>query len=73
MSERERLTGLVQQIMDGDYATDEEGERLVAEFQAGVLCPGASGLIFYWQDEFDHEPTAAEVVDRALAYRPIEL
>ena len=73
MSERERLTGLVQRIMDGDYATDDEVERLVAEFQGGVLRPGASDLIFYWQDEFDHEPTAAEVVERALAYRPMEL
>jgi hypothetical protein len=73
MTERERLAGLVQRIMDGDYSTGEEAERLVAEFQAGVLRPGASGLIFYWRDEFDHEPTAAEVVERALAYRPIEL
>ena len=59
--------------MEGDHATDDEVERLVAEFEAGVLHPGASDLIFYWQDEFDHEPTAAEVVERALAYRPIEL
>jgi hypothetical protein len=73
MTERERLAGLVQRIMDGDYATDDEVERLVAEFQAGVLRPGADDLIFYWRDEFDHEPTAAEVVERALAYRPIEL
>ena len=73
MSERERLTGLVQRIMNGDYATDDDVERLIAEFQAGVLRPGATDLIFYWQDEFDHEATAAEVVERALAYRPIEL
>jgi hypothetical protein len=73
MSERERLAGLVQRIMDGNYETDDEVERLVAEFQAGVLRPGASDLIVYWQDEFDHEPTATEVVERAQAYRPIEL
>lgn len=65
--------GLVQRIMDGNYGTDDEVERLVAESEAGVLRPGASDLIFYWQDEFDHEPTAAEVVERGLAYRPIEL
>ena len=59
--------------MKGDYASADEVERLVAEFQAGVLRPGASDLIFYWQDEFDREPTPAEVVERALAYRPIEL
>ena len=73
MSEHERLTGLVQRIMDGDYETDDEVAGLVDEFQAGVLRPGASDLIFYWQNDFDHEPTAAEVVERALAYRPIEL
>ena len=73
MSERERLTGLVQRIMEGDYSTDDEADSLVAEFQAGVLRPGASELIFSWHNEFDHEPTAAAVVERALAYRPIEL
>ena len=73
MSERERLVGLVRRIMKGDYATDDDVERLVAEFEAGVPRPGASDLLFHWQDEFDHEPTATEVVGRALASRPIEL
>jgi hypothetical protein len=73
MSERERLRVLVQRILDGGFTTDEQLVRLVAEFEAKVLYPGASGLIFYWQDAFDQEPTAAEIVDRALNYRPIEL
>lgn len=72
-SERERLTGLVQRIIEGDYASDDDVERLVAEFQAAVLRPGASDLVFYWQDEFDHEPTASEVAERAMTYRAIEL
>jgi hypothetical protein len=73
MTERERLIRLVQRIMDGDYSADEEVDSLVAEFEAAVLHPGASSLIFWPTDEFDHDPSAAEVVDRALSYRPIEL
>jgi hypothetical protein len=59
--------------MDGDYASDEEIDGLVAEFEAAVAYPDASSLIFWPSDEFDHEPTAAQVVDKALTYRPIEL
>jgi hypothetical protein len=59
--------------MDGHYTSDEEVESLVAEFQSGVPHPVASDLIFHTNKNFDHEPTAAEVVDRALSYRPIGL
>jgi hypothetical protein len=31
MTERERLIGLVQRIMDGDYSSDEEVRSLVAD------------------------------------------
>lgn len=60
-------------MMDGDYAGDQEIDSLVAEFEAAVPYPGASSLIFWPSDEFNHEPTAAQVVDKALSYRPIEL
>lgn len=73
MSERERLIEIVQRLMDGDYSSDAEVESLVAEFDAGVLDPNATDLIFSSSKDFDHEPTAAEIVDRALTYRPIEL
>lgn len=73
MTGRERLIGLVQRIMDGDCTSDDEVDTLVAVFKAAVVYPGAYSLIFWPSDEFDHEPTAAEVVDRALGYRPIEL
>ncbi|GAA4980458.1 bacteriocin immunity protein [Actinopolymorpha pittospori] len=73
MSERERLIEIVQRLMDGDYSSEEEVDSLVAEFQGGVLDPAATELIFWSTDHFDHEPTAAEVVDRALSYSPIEL
>ena len=73
MSERERLIGIVERIMEGDYSSDDEVQSLVAEFEAAVPAPGASSLIFWTSDEFADEPTAAQVVDRTLSYRPIEL
>lgn len=73
VTERERLIEVVQRLMDGSYASDEEVDSLVAEFKAGVLDPAATDLIFWSSNHFDHEPTAAEVVERALSYRPFEL
>jgi len=67
------LIAIVQRLMDGDYSSDEEVDRLIAEFEADVLDPNAGDLIFWSNKHFDHEPTAAEIVDRALSYRPIEL
>ena len=69
---REGLIERVQRIMNGDYSSDEEMKCLVREFESSVLYAGASNLIFWPADEFDHEPTAAQVVDRALSCRPID-
>ena len=57
MTERERLIVLVQRIIDGDHPNEEGLDSLVAEFEAAVLYPGASSLIFWPSDELDHEPT----------------
>jgi Colicin immunity protein / pyocin immunity protein len=73
VSDRDRLIHVVQRLMDGHYSGEEEVDSLVAEFQHGVLDPAATDLIFRSSSHFDHEPAAAEVVDRALRYRPIEL
>lgn len=73
MADRERLIELVQRIMDGDYASEQESDMLIAQFQAAVIHPRASDLIFHPSEGLDHQPTAAEVVDRALSHRPIEL
>jgi hypothetical protein len=70
---RVRLVELVDKLMTRGYATEAEDDAALAEFEAGVPHPRASDLIFYPANEFDHEPTAAEVVDRALSYRAIEL
>jgi hypothetical protein len=70
---KEHLIEVVRRLMSGQYATDDELDRDMAEFADSVPHPRASDLIFYWNSEFDHEPTAEEVVDRALRYRAIQL
>lgn len=73
MTERAALVRIVERIMEGEYASDDEVQALVEEFEAAVPHPNAAGLIFWPLDHFDHEPTPADVVDRALGYRAIEL
>lgn len=67
---REELIALVERIMRGD-GTEEDHAELLRKFEQSVPHPAASDLI-YWHKR-PIEPTPAEVVDEALAYRPIEL
>lgn len=72
--EKEDLVIIVDRLMKGGAGqSEEENSRDTAALRANVPHPGVSGLIFYWDGVFDHEPTAEEVVDAALAYMPIEL
>lgn len=64
---------LVERIQGGAYADDTEIETLVADFCSSVPRPDAHDLIFWPNGEFSGEPSANQVVDRALAYRLIEL
>jgi hypothetical protein len=70
---RQELINLVERIMCGDGATEDEDDRLVALYCDSVTHPAALDLIFYWDSYFDEEPTAEQVVDVALAYKPIQL
>lgn len=72
-AERARLVEIVENLLQGAYETEAEEDAALAEFEAGVRHPDASGLIFCPSDEFDHEPTSEEIVERALSYRAIEL
>lgn len=72
-SARPRLIELVTRLQAGDYASEADADHDAEAFQAAVLHPAALGLVFWPDREFDHEPTPDEVVDRALAYRPIAL
>ncbi|MFD7733873.1 e9imm peptide [Kitasatospora phosalacinea] len=70
--DRETAATTVQRVMDGDYADDEEAARLLEALGRALGCTGGyvSDLVF-WPKE--PEPTAEEVVDQALAYRPVAL
>lgn len=70
---RAELVALVRRIQTDDFADEAEADAALDAFAAAVPHPEASGLIFWPADHFDHEPTAEEVVDAALAHRPIEL
>jgi len=71
--DRDRLVALATKLIEGTYQSDLELDADMAEFVTAVPHPRASDLIYYWEAEFDHEPSPEEVVDRALSYRPTEL
>ncbi|KOV61657.1 bacteriocin immunity protein [Streptomyces sp. MMG1121] len=66
--EREELVHIVQQLIDARLPEEEE-DRLLEELRASVLHPRVSDLIYF----SDPPLTAEEVVNQALAYRPIDL
>ncbi|WP_175609371.1 bacteriocin immunity protein [Streptacidiphilus griseoplanus] len=69
---REEAVALVQRIMSGDYASEEEVDRVLEQLDSALRCPrGYVSALIFWPKR--GEPSAAEVVDQALAYRPIAL
>ncbi|WP_258021518.1 hypothetical protein [Streptomyces anatolicus] len=65
---RAELIEIVQMLIDASLSEVEE-DALLEELKASVPHPRVSDLIFHQ----DPPLTAEEVVDQALAYRPIEL
>lgn len=65
--DRADLVRLVERIKHCEGQTQEEADGLVNLFLENVPHPEADDLIFY------RDLTAEEVVDQALAYKPIEL
>lgn len=65
---RSELIRMVQLLIDADLHEGEE-DQVVEELKSSVLHPRVTDLIFYNIPKL----TAEEVVDTALAYRPIEL
>ncbi|WP_406447917.1 e9imm peptide [Streptomyces sp. NBC_00876] len=70
--DREAAIELVQKIMNGGCSDEAEEQVLLEQLDRALGCPAGyvSGLIF-WPKGL--EPTAAEVVDQALAYQPFAL
>ncbi|MEW2032723.1 bacteriocin immunity protein [Streptomyces roseifaciens] len=65
---RDELIQLVERVMAGE-GTEREHDGLVDLLEESVRHPRVLDLIYY----SDPPLTAEEVVDEALAYRPIEL
>ena len=69
---RDEAVGLVQRIISGDYADDSEVYPWLNALSREFGCPvGYLSDLIFWPS--GAAPTAAEVVDQASAYRPIEL
>lgn len=69
---RAEAVALVRRVMDADCASDDEVTGWLNRLDRALACPSGhvSDLIF-WPPERDL--SADEVVDRALAYRPVVL
>jgi hypothetical protein len=67
---RDELIELVERIRSGDGSEDQE-DQWVVDLKAAVADPRIADYIFW--DKSDPPLTADQIVDRALAYRPIEL
>ncbi|MCX4993780.1 e9imm peptide [Streptomyces sp. NBC_00568] len=69
---RAEAIALVQLIMQADYDSDDELDGWLDRLGRALACPSGhvSDLIF-WPPE--RELSADEVVDQALAYRPVAL
>jgi len=65
---KEELIKLVQMIMEAD-GTEDELDRMLFTLERNVLDPNVSNLIFYPEEEL----TAEQIVEKALAYKPIQL
>lgn len=65
---RSELISVVHRIMEAE-GTEEEVNELITLVERNVPHPQVSDLIFF----SEREMTSEEVVDAALAYRPIRL
>lgn len=69
---RAEAASLVQRIMEADYASDDEADSWLNRLDRALACPtGYVSDLIFWPPE--RELSADEVVDQALAYRPIAL
>ncbi|HEY9327271.1 MAG TPA: e9imm peptide [Streptomyces sp.] len=69
---RAEAVALVQRIMDADHVSEEEANGWLDMLDRALACPtGHVSDLIFWPGKRDL--SAAEVVDQALAYRPIAL
>lgn len=80
-ADRERLIALVERVMNPPAgSTQREDDAVVDELQRLVPRPGITDLIFFPEETEGRdllrgrdELTPGEIIDLALAYRPIQL
>ncbi|MFD7715429.1 e9imm peptide [Streptomyces sp. NPDC059814] len=65
---RDEALPLVQRLLDGNIASEAEGDEILDALHRGLACPHLSDYI-YW--DLDPDLSADKIVDRALAYKPI--
>ncbi|MFI5655037.1 e9imm peptide [Streptomyces anulatus] len=69
---RAEAVALVQRIMDADYASEEEVDGWLDMLDRALSCPtGHVSDLIFWPPV--QGLSAVEVVEQALAYRPIAL
>ena len=66
---KEQLINLVREIQTANVESEQEHDDLLALLKANVLDPHVSDLIYYHQPEL----TPEEIIEKALAYKPIQL
>jgi hypothetical protein len=66
--DRDELVQLARRILACD-GTEEEMDALQLELERRLPGPGVSDLMFHQEPEL----TPEEIIERALAYKPIEL
>lgn len=69
---REYLLSLINRLLVGE-GTELEQDAWLMELEDSVPHPSISGLMAYPDEYFDHQPTAQEILDKALNYRAIAL
>ncbi|MFJ6432145.1 e9imm peptide [Streptomyces sp. NBC_00341] len=67
---RDEALPLIQRLLEGDIASEAEGDQILDTLHRGLACPHISEYI-YW--DLDPDLNADKIVDRALAYKPIAL
>ncbi|WP_406347318.1 e9imm peptide [Streptomyces sp. NBC_00648] len=69
---RTAAVALVQRIMEADFVSEAEADSWLEMLDRALACPtGYVSDLIFWPPE--RELSADEVVDTALAYRPIAL
>ncbi|MFI7893562.1 e9imm peptide [Streptomyces sp. CACIS-1.16CA] len=69
---RDEALALVRRLLnDTDDITEAEADEILDALERGLACPHISDYV-YWPLP-GSDPTPEEIVDRALAYRPIAL